>query len=54
MGATKIYISSIANQRIYEGVKMISPDEIILIISELIDYEQEKINKIFNNNGTEQ
>lgn len=54
LGATKIYISSIANQRIYEGVKMISPDEIILIISELIDYEQEKINKIFNNNGTEQ
>lgn len=46
LGATKIYISSIANQRIYEGVKMISPDEIISIISELIDYEQEKVNKI--------
>lgn len=55
LGATKIYISSIANQRIYEGVKMISPDEIISIISELIDYEQEKVNKIImNNNGTEQ
>lgn len=45
-GATKIYINSIANRRIHEGVKMISPDEIISIISELIDYEQEKINKI--------
>lgn len=46
LDATKIYISSIANQRIYEGVKMISPDKIISIISELIDYEQEKVNKI--------
>lgn len=46
LDATKIYISSIVNQRIYEGVKMISPDKIISIISELIDYEQEKVNKI--------
>lgn len=54
-GATKIHISSIANQRIYEGVKMIPPDKIISIISELIDYEQGKINKIImDNNGTEQ
>lgn len=54
-GATKIHISSIANQRIYEGVKMIPPDKIISIISELIDYEQGKINKIImDNNVTEQ
>lgn len=52
-GATKISISTIANLRIQEGIENISPDEIMFVISKLIDYEQEKINKILNINGTE-
>lgn len=52
-GATKISISTIANLRIKEGIRNISPDEIMFVISKLIDYEQEKINKILNINGTE-
>lgn len=52
-GATKISISTIANLRIKEGIENISPDEIMFVISKLIDYEQEKINKILNINGTE-
>lgn len=55
LSTEKIYISSVVNKRISEGVKNISPGEIISVISELIDYEQEKVNKIIlNNNGTEQ
>ena len=55
LSAEKIYISLIVSRRINEGIKNISPGEIISVISELIDYEQEKINKIImNNNGTEQ
>lgn len=52
-GATKISIRTIANLRIKEGIRNISPDEIMFVISKLIDYEQEKINKILNINGTE-
>lgn len=52
-GATKFSISTIANLRIKEGIRNISPDEIMFVISKLIDYEQEKINKILNINGTE-
>lgn len=52
-GATKISIITIANLRIKEGIENISPDEIMFVISKLIDYEQEKINKILNINGTE-
>lgn len=52
-GATKISISTIAKLRIKEGIENISPDEIMFVISKLIDYEQEKINKILNINGTE-
>lgn len=55
LSTEKIYISLIVSRRINEGIKNISPGEIISVISELIDYEQEKINKIImNNNGTEQ
>lgn len=55
LSTEKIYISSVVSKRISEGVKNISPGEIISVISELIDYEQEKVNKIIlNNNGTEQ
>ena len=52
-GATKISIITIANLRIKEGIENISPDEIMFVTSKLIDYEQEKINKILNINGTE-
>lgn len=52
-GATKISIITIAKLRIQEGIENISPDEIMFVISKLIDYEQEKINKILNINGTE-
>ena len=55
LDAERISLYSVANQRINEGVNNMPPENITQIILELIDHEQEKINKIIlNNNGTKQ
>ena len=55
LDAERINLYYVVNRRINEGINNMPPEKISQIILELIDHEQEKINKIIlNNNGTKQ